>query len=743
MSKSGALIARLAKAFGIGRVVGLAFLAGFVAVRVWDPAALEIVRNKTFDLYQVISPRVAKSVPVVIVDIDEESLAALGQWPWPRTQIADLVNRITALGGAVVAFDIIFAEPDRLSPGQVVDAFHDLDEATRTRLKSMPSNDRVLAEGFKASQVVLGQSGYNKALERSAEIVGPKLPLAAIGGDPKPNLVWYPGLLQNLPELEAAAKGRGLITIRPDRDGIVRRVPTVTRAQGRIIPSLPVETLRIATGGGPLLIRSDEAGITGISIAGQEIPTDANAQLWVHFTPHDPKRYVPAKSILDGTVSPERIAGRLVLVGTSAIGLHDVKSTPIDPVMPGVEIHAQVLESILTKSYLARPAYTVGAEVIMAVVVGLLIIWILPIFRPWVVLVFGASLAVSFANLTWYFYDRNGLLIDVAYPMASSFMIYLAMVFTNYLHEERQRRQIRGAFSQYLSPALVEQLAKDPQKLVLGGASRETSVLFTDVRGFTSIAELYKDDPQGLTRLMNGFLTPLSRVVIDHKGTIDKYMGDAIMAFWNAPLDDPVHAINACSAALEMLERLKDLNQRRREEADGGDMPFIPLDVGIGINTGQCVVGNMGSDLRFDYSVMGDSVNLASRLEGQSKSYGVPIIVGSRTAELVEDKFALLQLDAIRVKGKAEPETIHTVLGQGDVRQAQSFTRLNSGMADMLSLYRNRAWNEARQAIRDCRSIDGGFNLDGLFALYEARIEVFQQTPPPDDWDGVYTSLTK
>ena len=743
MTKAGALITGLAKAFGLGRVVGLAFLVGFVAVRVWDPAPLEIVRNKIFDVYQVISPRVPKPAPVVIVDIDEESLAALGQWPWPRTQLADLVTKISALGGAVVAFDIIFAEPDRLSPSRVVDAIQNLDEATRTRLKSLPSNDRVLAEKFASSRVVVGQSGYNKKLARGAEVVGPKLPLAAIGGDPKPNLVWYPGLLQNLPELEAAAKGRGLITIRPDRDGIVRRVPTVTQAQGRIIPSLSVEVLRVATGGGPLLIRSDGAGITGIAIAGQEIPTDANAQLWIHFTPHDPKRYVAAKSILDGTIKPERIAGHLVLVGTSAIGLHDVKSTPIDPVMPGVEIHAQVLESILTKSYLARPAYTVGAEVIMAIAIGLLIIWILPIFRPWVVLVFGASLAVSFANLSWYFYDKEGILIDVAYPMASTFMIYWAMVFTNYLREERQRREIRGAFSQYLSPALVEQLAKDPEKLVLGGASRETSVLFTDVRGFTSIAELYKDDPQGLTRLMNGFLTPLSKVVIDHKGTIDKYMGDAIMAFWNAPLDDPVHAINACGAALEMLERLKELNRRRVEEAADGGMPYMPLDVGIGINTGQCVVGNMGSDLRFDYSVMGDSVNLASRLEGQSKSYGVPIIVGSRTAALVQDKFAVMQLDAIRVKGKEEPETIHTVLGQGDVMQMQSFTELKSGMADMLSLYRSRAWLDARQAIRDCRSIDSGFGLDALFTLYEARIEAFQQTPPPDDWDGVYTSMTK
>ena len=743
MTKSGAVIARLAKAFGLGRVVGLAFLVGFVAVRVWDPVPLEIVRNKTFDLYQVISPRVPKPVPVVIVDIDEESLAALGQWPWPRTQLADMVARITGLGGTVVAFDIIFAEADRMSPSRVVDTIQNLDETTRERLKSLPSNDRVLAEGFKASRVIVGQSGYNKKLARSEQAVAPKLPLAAIGGDPKPNLIWYPGLLQNLPELEAAAKGRGLITIRPDRDGIVRRVPAVTRAQGRIIPSLPVEILRIASGGGPLLIRSDEAGITGIAVGGQEIPTDANAQLWIHFAPHDARRYVSAKSVLDGTIKPERIAGHLVLVGTSAIGLHDVKSTPIDPVMPGVEIHAQVLESILTSSYLARPAYTVGAEVIMAIVVGLLIIWILPIFRPWVVLVFGASLAVSFANLSWYFYDHRGLLIDVAYPMASTFVIYWAMVFTNYLREERQRRQIRGAFSQYLSPALVEQLARDPEKLVLGGASRETSVLFTDVRGFTSIAELYKDDPQGLTRLMNGFLTPLSRVVIDHKGTIDKYMGDAIMAFWNAPLDDPVHAINACSAALEMLERLKELNERRAEEAADGDMPYIPLDVGIGINTGQCVVGNMGSDLRFDYSVLGDSVNLASRLEGQSKSYGVPIIVGSRTAELVQDRFALLQLDAIRVKGKTEPETIHTVLGQGDVMLAQNFLKLKSGMTDMLSLYRNRAWCDARHAIGDCRLIDCGFSLDALFALYEARIEEFQQSPPPDDWDGVYTPPTK
>ncbi len=311
------------------------------------------------------------------------------------------------------------------------------------------------------------------------------------------------------------------------------------------------------------------------------------------------------------------------------------------------------------------------------------------------------------------------------------------------MREQKDRRRIRSAFGQYLSPALVEQLAQSPEKLVLGGEMRTMSILFSDVRGFTTISETFKHDPQGLTQLMNRFLTPMTNAIIEHKGTIDKYMGDAIMAFWNAPIDDTDHEINACRAAINMLARVEALNLEREAEAQVSGQPFIPIAIGIGINTGSCVVGNMGSDLRFDYSVLGDSVNLASRLEGRSKDYGTPIIVGNATAEKARGEFATLEIDLITVKGKTEPERIYTVLGGGDVAASADFRKLSELNAAMLAAYRKRDWNGALDALQQCRRASNNFGLDEIYNLYFARIRSFQDKGPPDDWDGVYAVETK
>src|SRR5882672_5717079 len=418
------------------------------------------------------------------------------------------------------------------------------------------------------------------------------------------------------------------------------------------MPSLSFEMLRVATGTDTIFIRADKAGIKSFAVKGFEVPTDRNGQLWVHFARRDPSIYVSAVDVLVGNVAREKVANKLLLIGTSAVGLLDVKTTPVDPVMPGVEIHAQVLESALTRAVLSQPSYAIVIEFCAAMVLGLLVIAVAPLFGPASLVAVGAMFATLLIGTSWYFYTQQRLLIDFTYPLLSTTLIYLTLIFASFVREQAQRRQIRSAFGRYLSPALVEQLAQSPEKLVLGGEEREMTIMFSDMRGFTSISESFKNDPQGLTALMNRFLTPLTNAILERKGYIDKYMGDAIMAFWNAPLDDGAHQINACEAAVDMLERIDLLNKQREFEAKEGGHVYIPLNVGVGLNTGTCVVGNMGSDLRFDYSVLGDSVNLASRLEGQSKEYGFPIIVGSRTALAAREKFAILELDFIMVKGK-------------------------------------------------------------------------------------------
>jgi adenylate cyclase len=743
MKRLRALRRWFARRFGYARLVCLALLIGFAALRIADPAPVEEIRVRTFDTFQRIDPRakLAKS-PVAIVDIDEASLAKIGQWPWPRTLIADMVANLAKLGAVAIAFDVIFAEPDRLNPDVAADTFHNLDEETRARLRALPSNDQVFADSMRRSRVVLGESGLSGTiaeLDKSLPVTG----LAMLGEDPKRFMFGFPGLLRNTPVLEKAAAGRGLLTINPERDGIIRRVPMILQAQGVTMPSLSFEMLRVVTGTDTIFIKSDQAGIKSVGVKGFQIPTDPNGQLWVHFARRDASLYVSAVDVCEGRVAPEKIAGKLVLIGTSAVGLNDIKTTPVSAAMPGVEIHAQVLEAALTKSLLSQPPYGPLLEFGAALLLGLLVIAFAPALGPVTLVAVGVLFATLLIGTSWYYYTQHRLLIDFTYPLLSTTTIYLTLIFTSFVREQSQRRQIRSAFGQYLSPALIEQLAQSPEKLVLGGEEREMTIMFSDVRGFTTISESFKHDPQGLTRLMNRFLTPLTNAILARKGTVDKYMGDAIMAFWNAPLDDKEHQLNACEAAVDMLERIDELNKQRELEAQEGGQRYIPINVGLGLNTGTCVVGNMGSDLRFDYSVLGDSVNLASRLEGQSKEYGFPIIVGSKTALAVKDKFAILELDFIMVKGKKEPEVIYAIAGREDTAYSGRFQRLRNLTIEMLACYRSRDWDGALAAIERGRRTDDAGALELLYNLYETRIRVYQDNPPPEDWNGAFALLTK
>jgi adenylate cyclase len=379
MKRSRILRRWFARRFGYARLVCLALLIGLAAFRIADPAPVEELRVRTFDTFQLIDPRVKTARPVTIVDIDEKSLAKLGQFPWPRTRIADLVTNLTKLGAVVIAFDTIFSEPDRLNPDVAAETFRNLDEETRAKLRALPSNDQIFADAMRRSRVVLGESGLPYIVSEYDNTL-PVTGLAMLGEPPQPFLLDFPGLLRNVNVLEQAAAGRGLISIKTERDGIVRRVPMIMQAQGATMPSLSFEILRVATGTDTIFIKSEKAGIKSIAVKGFEIPTDRNGQLWVHFARRDPSIYVSAVDVLEGRVAPESIARKLVLIGTSAVGLLDTKTTPIDPVMPGVEVHAQVLESALTRALLSQPSYGVVVELCAAIALGILVIAFAPLF---------------------------------------------------------------------------------------------------------------------------------------------------------------------------------------------------------------------------------------------------------------------------------------------------------------------------------------------------------------------------
>jgi adenylate cyclase len=734
------------RSFGWARSAALILLLALVGLRVADPVPVQIVRNLTFDTFHQVRPRVPDAFPVAILDVDDPSIAEIGQWPWPRTRFAELVDRATADGAVAIAFDIIFAEPDRLSPPQIAQDNPGLPPDFRSALAGLPDNDAALAAAFARSRVIVGQTSVRSALaglELERDI--PEVSHAVVGADPAPFLVNFPDLVENLPELEAAAAGRGVFNVRPDPDGVFRRVPLVMSVEGHVRLGLAPELLRVATGGAPFAIRTNDAGIDGVVLAGRLVRTAGDGTVRPYLTPTDPARFVSAADLLNGRTPPGRLAGHLVLVGTSAIGLEDFRATPLGVPMAGVEIHAQLLENILSDTLLVRPNYAVAVELFAALALGLLVILLTPVLSATTLIVSSLVFLGACGLGSYALFQSQRILVDPGFPMAAGLVTMIFMSTSNYLREERRRRRIRAAFGQYVSRDLVDRLSETEEGLKLGGETRELTLLFSDVRGFTAIAESYREDPGTLTQLMNRLLTSLSNAILDRGGTIDKFMGDAVMAFWNAPLPHADHPRSACAAALGMIAAVDRLNREREAEARAGGAPFLPLNVGIGINTGTCTVGNMGSDMRFDYTAVGDPVNLASRLEGQSRTYGLPVIVGSATEARARDDFAFIEIDLIRVKGKLQAERIFALLGDANLRETPAFGEAVAANARMLAGYRAGAWDGAEAALGEVEALDPRLKgrLGGYVALYRSRIAAARAAPPGAGWDGVYDATEK
>jgi class 3 adenylate cyclase len=736
---------------------------------------------------------------------------------------------------------------------------------------------------------------HNDGAQRPAQ----KSSFAIAGDDPKPFVLAFEGTVLNLPEIEAAATGNGAFNSTPDADLVVRRVPIVLRLGDQLYPSLVAEALRVAQGARTYVIKSsgasgvtafgEKTGIDAIGIGQMQVRTDANGRVMLHYTESVPERYIPAWRVLEDDFDANLVAGQIIFVGTSAAGLHDLRATPLQRAVPGVEIHAQIIEQILTGEFLERPAFADAVELAYILVLGLLLIVLLPMTGAVWGSIMGGLIATAAVVGSWYAFDAHRWMIDPIVPSTMVLLVFLSDTIISYLTSEAQRRQVRGAFSRYLSPVVVERLAEHPEQLTLGGDLRDMTIMFSDIRGFTTISERFKDDPRGLTRLMHRALTPMTDAVLVESGTIDKYIGDCLMAFWNAPLNDERHAYHACNAALRMFEAVAGLNEELAAEAsdgeaanppttngedrsdsnpeaedefsdhrntsieslhssatkglaeaqyelgkayrDGNDVnrdpseavrwftaaaeqgyakaqrhlgtryangdgvsqdmvlaivwltlaaqhglvtaetslqsvlagasaeqrneaeqnlrtwqaktthaSSIEINIGIGISTGSCLVGNLGSDQRFDYSVLGDPVNLASRLEGQTKNYGVGIVI-NETTRILAPEFAALELDLIAVKGKSEAVTIYGLLGDAETAEQTGFQELARQHQDMLAAYRNQRWQEARDLMEVCSALDPSLNK--LYDVYRDRIGQYEKTPPGRNWDGVFIALTK
>jgi adenylate cyclase len=645
----------------------VAFLAGVALLRIADPFPVQALRLLAFDLYQRMAPAKAlPEQPVVIVDIDEESLRSLGQWPWPRTTMAELTRKLTEAGAASFAFDVLFPEPDQSSPEEVLRRLPPEQAAiVAGSIGTAPSHDAVFAASLAASPSVLGLalSGGGEPLPRL------RAGFATAGDDPRPFIPDFAGAVANVPVLNEAAKGLGSINWIQDRDQIVRRVPLVLRVGDQLVPSLATEALRVGQDAGSYILKASnasgeaafgrETGINHVRVGEFVVPTDPDGSIWLRFRPSDPGAFIPARVVLDGSMPVDRVEGRIVLVGTSAAGLLDIRATPLDSAVPGVEIHAQVIEHILTGRTLTRPDYARGLEIALPVALGLLLALLLPLVSAgWAA--FIGALAIGGLLVAGYgAYLKAGLLIDPLYPALAMLLLVIGTVLYTFSKAERARAGIRRAFQHYVSPAVVDEIIADPKRLELGGEERELTLLFCDVRNFSSLSEDLS--AAELTRFLNELLTPLSDIILAHRGTIDKYMGDAIMAFWNAPLDDQDHARHALDAAAAMMAAMPGLNAewRRRSGSNGRPMPEVRI--GIGINTGRCCVGNLGTAQRFDYSAIGDEVNIASRLEQLTKTYGLGVIIGERTASEVGGA-GLIEIDQVQLRGRNGQSRIFTFI---------------------------------------------------------------------------------
>ncbi len=715
-------------------------LALIVLVRIVDPVPIARLRLLGFDTFQLLAPRTyTPDLPVRIVDIDDASLERIGQWPWPRSVLAELTRKLAEDGAAVIGFDIIMAEPDRplTEAVKMLPRSSAVDEVL-AMLEQLPSGDEALAAAISGAPVVLGFIGSG----RKSALPAQRASFAFAGDEPGQFIPGFPGAIASIALLQEKSRGSGSLNWIPEHDQIIRRLPLLVRIADTVYPSLAAESIRVAQGASTFVIKASgasgeqsfgaETGIVAVRAGAIDIPTDGNGQVWIHFTRTDPRRFISAGDLLAGKIDRSEIDGRIVLIGTSAAGLFDLRTTPLDAAVPGVEVHAQAIEQMLLGTHLRRPDFATGVELFVLVVFGALVA--AAVYATGALLsAFVGVVAVAIAiGSSWAAYRGFGWLTDPVFPAIAVIFLYISTTVYLYLRSEGERRRVRNAFSHYMAPALVAELAADPSKLKLGGEMRQVTLMFCDVRGFTALSE--KLDAEQVTRFLNRLLTPLSERIMAARGTIDKYMGDAIMAFWNAPLDDPDHALNACRAALGMLADVERLNREWAAEAAAEGRVHVPVRIGIGINTATCCVGNLGSEHRFDYSVVGDGVNIAARLEGRSKSYGVPIVVGEPTAAAAP-QLGFIELDFVSVQGRTEALHVFGLIGDESWNADPGTDELRARHAAMLAAFRSRRFEEAGALLVEARAA-AGEKLSALYDLYDARITEFKSKPPPADWDG-------
>ncbi len=710
---------------------------------------LNAIELKAYDLHFLSRGKTTPGSEIAIAAIDEKSVDRIGRWPWPRTKIAELIDRLGAYGARVVAFDIIFSEPDYSSGAAVLQGLQarvtDLEAKAALKAAAREAdNDARLAAALRRNQnVTLGYFFFTSKedilhrKEKKGDDAGYIIPsrftsIRYLEKDvPTPVLPKALAVEQNIPKLAKAASSFGYFNVRPDTDGTVRWEPLAFQFGDNIYPHLSLEAVRRYLGSPPLFINAAEYGVDSIQMGKTVIPTDEQGRLLINY--RGPEKTFPHYSvsdILDGTVPAAALKDKIVLVGATAIGIYDMRVIPFSGTFPGVEIHANVIDNILRNDAIRRPDWITLFDVAAILLIGILLSVVMSRLKPVSATLFTIGLLAAYAVVNEYIFTHLKIWLTAIYPGMTMVLVFGGVTTYRVLTEEKKKKEIKDAFSRYVAPSLVSDILKDPAKLVLGGEERRLTVFFSDIRGFTTISEGLT--PQALVKLINDYLTPMTDIILKSGGTVDKYMGDAIMAFWGAPVWQEDHAVRAANTALEMMEKL------RLMQAEWEKRGIPKLDIGIGLSTGRLTVGNMGSHMRFDYTVMGDSVNLGSRLEGLNKEYGTHIIVPKFTYEDIKNEFILRQLDLIRVKGKKVPIRIYELMGRKD---AGDKLREAAGVFEAgLQAYMRRDWDSAESHFRKTQDLIPG---DAPSTVFLNRVKSMRETALPDDWDGVCVMKTK
>lgn len=730
-------------------------LLGIIVYLVGIPF-IDLMELKTIDLRFISRGSLTPGDEIVLAVIDDKSIEKEGKWPWPRAKLAQLIDTLSKGGARVIGFDIGFLEPDNNNTLRTIRQLQDhlnvlgienqdLSQYLR-EAEAMADNDRLLADAVKRShaKVVLGyffhMSGEilkhvepETINQRLKNISKAKYHMIQYTSQEAQNIPLHTALMpqSNIPQVASATPYAGYFNVFPDRDGTIRWIPMVIQCKEKLFSPLSLQIVRAYLGSPPLLVTIAEYGIEQLKVGSLAVPTTEDGRLIINYQGRAGSfPSISVSDILQQNVAPGTFHDKIVVVGPTATGIYDHRVTPFSGVYPGLEIHASVVDNILHQQFLYRPDWADLSDIAAIILLGLSLGAVLARLRPLTGALAAAALFLLYLWLCRYLFINQGAILNITYPSTVLIAVYVNVTMFKYVTEERQKRWIRNAFSYYLSPSVVTEIVKQPDKLKLGGEKKELSVLFSDIRGFTSISEGLT--PERLVHFMNEYLTAMTDIIFKYDALLDKYIGDAIMAVFGAPVDQPDHAGRACRTALGMLEALKRLQARWKLEK----IPNIVI--GVGINTGPMVVGNMGSARRFDYTVMGDSVNLGSRLEGANKMYGTNIIISDFTYAHVSSRVTCRPLDLVRVKGKSEPVKIYELMGDSVV--PQNLADLIGQFTRGLEEYKNQRWDKAMGYFSNALKI---MPQDRPSHLYLNRCRTLKANPPGNDWDGVVTMTSK